>query len=259
MTRVLVTGASGQLGQSIQKLAKDYSQLTFHFTDRKTLDITNKETINIFFSNNQFDYCINCAAYTNVEQAEQDSKKAFAVNAEGVKNLALTCARHKCALIHISTDYVFDGKKENGYLPSDIPNPINEYGRSKLRGEQFLQEILEAYFIVRSSWLYSESGENFYTKILEKAKREKEIYVTDAQRGCPTHASNLARYLIDLISENKRNYGIYHFTDRAPMTWYEFALKIVNDNELKAEVKPATDDNYPTLADRPKNSVLKSG
>src|SRR5690606_37549958 len=160
---ILVTGAQGQLGLTIQELYVGNSAFDFTFTSKSELDITNKREIEIFFEQYKFDYCINCAAYTNVEQAEKTPDLAYKVNAEAVKSLAEVCKEYETTLIHISTDYVFDGEKEIPYTIKDLPNPINEYGKSKLLGEQYVQEILQNYFIVRTSWLYSKKyGKNFY-------------------------------------------------------------------------------------------------
>ncbi len=160
MNQVLVTGAGGQLGKCIQKIIELYPTLEFNFMYSKELDITIIENVNQVFNTGNFDYCINCAAYTNVDQAEQTPEKAFKINAEGAKNLALACKWHNVVLIHISTDYVFDGEKSTPYTVEDEPNPINQYGNSKLKGEKYVQEILKNYFIIRTSWLYSEFGKN---------------------------------------------------------------------------------------------------
>ena len=256
MIRVLVTGASGQLGRCLQKIANLYPTLEVIFMDSKELDITNKKGVNQVFVTGNFDYCINCAAYTNVEQAEKQPEKAFAINGEGVKNMALTSKGHKAVLIHISTDYVFDGEKKSPYTVDDIPNPINEYGKSKLLGERYVQEILKKYFIIRTSWLYSEFGNNFYKTILEKAKIQEVLHVTDQQLGCPTNANNVAKHILELIVSNTKNYGVHHFTDGKPMTWYGFARKILLENDLGDIVHLEKGKNYRTFAKRPKNCVL---
>ncbi len=257
MIRVLVTGASGQLGKCIQKIADIYPILEFTFMDSKELDITNKEGVNQVFSSSNFDYCINCAAYTNVEQAEQTPKRAFKINAEGVKNIALTCEEQGVILIHISTDYVFDGEKITPYVVEDETNPINQYGKSKLRGEKYVQEILNNYFIIRTSWLYSEFGNNFYKTIVKKAKTKKILYITDEQIGCPTKAKNLAEYIIEQIILNELDYGIHHYTDGDAMSWYDFAKTILAENRLDSTAKIVKDDNYRSFVKRPKNSVLE--
>ena len=259
MMRVLVTGSNGQLGLSIQDIANEYLDLEFVFKDRRELDITNKEKVKKVFGSGKFDYCINCAAYTDVEQAENNPEIAFKVNAEGVKNLSEASMKHNTILIHISTDYVFDGEKNTPYIINDNLNPINVYGKSKMMGENYIQEILSDYFIIRSSWLYNKVyGKNFYRTILKKAKNGEIIGVTDEQTGCPTNTLNLARFIITLIVDKNHNYGIYHFTDGESMTWYDFAKRIVQENELNGISTIVKNNSYPSLALRPKYSVLKN-
>ena len=256
MIKVLVTGSEGQLGKSIQKIVYKYPQMTFIFKDKLGLDITDENSVQTVFKKQIFHYCINCAAYTNVEQAEKKLDQAFAVNAEGVKKIASACKKNNVVLVHISTDYVFDGEKKSPYKVDDIPNPINEYGKSKLQGERYIQEILKNYFIIRTSWLYSEFGNNFYKKILEKARTQKVLYVTDQQTGCPTNANNLAKFILELMVLGNKDYGIYHFTDGIAMTWFGFTKKIIKENNLESAVKIAKDNNYGSFAKRPKFSVL---
>lgn len=257
MKNILVTGANGQLGQCLQKIAPLYQEIEFTFKSSKELDITNTFKIQKSFELQKFDYCINCAAYTNVEQAEKTPEIAFRINAEGVKNLALACKEYKITLIHISTDYVFDGEKLEPYTVEDIPNPINEYGKSKLLGENYIKEIFDNYFIIRTSWLYSEFGKNFYTTILKKAYTGEILQVTDVQIGCPTNANNLAVFILNLIADKPLNYGIYNFTDNVVLTWFDFAKKILSENNMGDLVKLVRDKNYRTFAKRPKNSILR--
>ncbi|MGJ8736903.1 dTDP-4-dehydrorhamnose reductase [Zobellia laminariae] len=256
MKSVLVTGANGQLGQSIQKLASDYPQLNFVFVSSIDLDITDIDSIEKRLSNRAFKYCINCAAYTDVENSEKEPEKAFKVNSEGVNNLALVCKEQETVLIHISTDYVFDGEKGTPYEVSDPTNPINVYGASKLMGERHIEEIMDAYFIIRTSWLYSEFGKNFYKIILQKAREGANLSVTDDQIGCPTHAGNLAKHVLDLITGENKSYGIHHFTDEESLSWYGFAKKILRENNLSDKVKLEKAKNYRTFAKRPAYSVL---
>ena len=173
-----------------------------------------------------------------------------------MKNLANSCLKYDITLIHISTDYVFDGEKEEPYTVDDIPNPINEYGKSKLLGEKYAQEILKKYFIVRTSWLYSEFGKNFYTTILKKARNRENLEITANQIGCPTNANSLTMFILNNIIAKKSKFGIHHFTDGKAMTWYDFAKKILEKEGLtdKAELVKAA--NYYTYAKRPINSVL---
>jgi dTDP-4-dehydrorhamnose reductase len=259
MINVLVTGASGQLGRTIQELGVNYPEIDFIFKNSKELDITNNTYVNNVFEEVNFNYCINCAAYTNVEQAEKTPEIAFKVNADGAKNIANACKTNDVILIHISTDYVFDGEKKDPYSVNDLPNPINEYGKSKLLGETNIQEILDDYFIIRTSWLYSKvHGKNFYKTIIAKAQKGELIKVTDQQFGCPTNAENLTKYLLHIISINSNNYGIHHYTDGNAMTWFDFAFQILQNNGFKPSLFLVKDRNYRTFAKRPVFSVLKT-
>jgi len=255
---VLVTGVNGQLGKTLQKLYKNNEDsIKFIFVTKHELDITAPNQVKKYFKNNPVDYCINCAAYTNVEQAEKTPRPAFKVNAEGVKNIAEACKETNTILIHISTDYVFDGEKDAPYTIEDIPNPINEYGKSKLLGEQYIQEKLKRFFIIRTSWLYSkEFGHNFYKTILDKINTEKELFITDAQIGCPTDTINLVKFIYNLILEQSKDFGIKHFCDTKAMTWYDFALQILKENSLEDKIKIVKATKYITFAKRPKNSIL---
>lgn len=257
--RVLVTGSNGQLALTIKELfLNNEFDIAFTFTTKAELDISNKKSINSFFKSQSFDYCINCAAYTNVEQAEKTPETAFRTNSEGVKYLAQNCKNTSTILIHISTDYVFDGKKRSAYTTKDKTKPINEYGKSKLLGEKHIQETTERYFIVRTSWLYSKKyGNNFYRKIVEKARTEQTLNITDAEKGCPTNCENLAMFITSIISKKSEKYGIYHFRDDLEITWYEFAKRILKENNLLNKVKLIKDNNYTTFAQRPVYSVLK--
>lgn len=258
--KVLVTGANGQLGQTIKELyKKNEIGLDFVFVSKTELDITNKAELNTFFSNNRIDYCINCAAYTNVEQAEKTPEIAHKINANGVQNLAQICKKNNVVLIHISTDYVFDGEKKTAYVVGDKTNPINEYGKSKLLGEKHIQNTLTKFFIIRTSWLYSKKyGNNFYKTILKKAKTEKQLSITTEQKGCPTDTINLSKFIITLIHENRLDYGVFHFCDEKEMTWYDFAEQILIENNLTHNINLVKVNNYCTFARRPKSSVLKN-
>ncbi|GAA4279521.1 dTDP-4-dehydrorhamnose reductase [Aquimarina mytili] len=256
MISVLVTGANGQLGQCIKKIEGNYNEVHLYFADSKTLDITNAEGLKSFFSKKSFDFIINCAAYTNVEQAEKEPEKSFLVNAHGAKNLAEVCKSYDITLIHVSTDYVFDGKKRTPYLEADTPNPINEYGKSKLEGERFIQQILEKHFIIRTSWLYSEFGHNFFKTILKKSKTEKELTIITSETGTPTNANDLAQFLLEIIQTNNDKYGVYHFSNQGEATWYDFAKEILKFSGKHESIILKKTDNYPTFADRPKYSVL---
>lgn len=255
MKNVLLTGANGQLGKCLQVLAEKQSDIKFSFYSSAGLDITNREAIEAAFTAETFDFCINCAAYTNVEQAETASEKAFLVNATGAKNLAEVCSSHNTCLLHISTDYVFDGKASSPYLENDPANPINVYGASKLKGEELIQQTLEQYFIVRTSWLYSQFGHNFYNTILKKAEEGADLKITGAQTGTPTNANDLAQFLIEIINSGNKQFGVYHFSNSGQASWYDFAAEILKLSD-NSHIKLKRDDSYQTKAKRPVYSVL---
>jgi len=256
--KVLVTGANGQLGKTIEELySKNDAHLEFVFVSKENLDITKEKELRLFFKMNKFDYCINCAGYTNVEQAEKTPEIAYKVNAEAVKNLAEACKETGVILIHISTDYVFDGVKDEPYSITDLPNPINEYGKSKLLGERYIQSALDRFFIIRTSWLYSKKhGKNFYKSILAKSKVENELTITTEQKGCPTDTVNLAEFIYQIIINRNNEFGVYHYCDEKAMTWYDFAEQILIENNILESIKLVKSNNYRTFANRPKNSVL---
>lgn len=267
MKTILVTGANGQLGKCFQKQAVDYSGFNFLFASSTELDITSKEKINSFFKEQKIDYCINCAAYTNVEKAESEPEKAFLVNAEAVKKLVEICKEHEVVLFHFSTDYVFDGTKDEPYSEEDKTNPLNVYGASKLKGEKYIQEILDNYFIFRTSWLYSEFGHNFYKTILKKTETfakatasegEKDVVlkITEEQTGTPTNANDLASAVLKTIARGNRNYGLYHYANLGETTWYGFAKAILENSGKLNNVNLQASNAYKTIAPRPEHSVL---
>jgi dTDP-4-dehydrorhamnose reductase len=259
MTRILVTGANGQLGRSLRDLAGICAGLDFLFLGKSELDITCRGDINSWFQKYEPHYCINCAAYTKVDQAEKTPSRAYDINVKGVENLVSACIDHDTTLIHISTDYVFDGEKEGGYLPGDEPNPINIYGKTKLEGEKVIQKNMQKYFIIRTSWLYSKKyGPNFYMTILDKAKKGVPFGVTKSQRGCPTDAANLAQHILEIIEKGVREFGISHFTDGIPMSWHEFARRIMEENGLTECMELLKAEEYATFVRRPSNSHLLS-
>lgn len=256
MKKILVTGANGQLGMCIQDAATEFPDLQFVFVSKEQLNIENKEFLNDFFRKHRFSHCINTAAYTNVEKAESESEKTFAINAEAVIELASACKSNKVILLHISTDYVFDGKNKSPYLESDSTNPINVYGSSKLKGEEYIQEICDRFYIFRTSWLYSRYGHNFLNTILRYAEERKPLTITTEQTGTPTNANDLAKALLTVIAQEKGNYGVYHFSNRGETTWYGFAEEILRQTGKLEEVKLAKTNHYSTFAARPGYSVL---
>ena len=258
MTKILVTGGNGQLAQCLKDVVKNNDELDVNFQDLPELDITNKQQLVSYFSKNELDYCINCAAYTAVDLAEEQSDLAYAVNADGPKNLAEVCKKHQVKLLHISTDFVFDGKKQTPYIETDMPNPLGVYGKSKWQGERNIQEIMEDYFILRTSWLYSEYGNNFMKTMLKLSETRDEINVVSDQIGSPTYAGDLAEVLIKIVLSSSTNYGLYHFSNSGAISWYDFAVEIFTQFGKKIEVKPITTKDYPTAAKRPKFSVLET-
>ena len=258
MIKALVTGGNGQLAQCLKDVVNHQDELDVDFQDLPDLDITNKQQLESYFSNNELDYCINCAAYTAVDLAEEQSDLAYAVNAEGPKYLAEVCQKHQVTLIHISTDFVFDGQKRIPYLETDAPNPLSVYGASKLQGERSIQETTEAYFIVRTSWLYSEYGKNFIKTMLSLSETLNEISVVSDQIGSPTYAGDLAEVLIKIVLSSSKAYGLYHFSNFGAISWYDFAVEIFRYFGKTIEVKPIKTKDYPTAAKRPEYSVLNT-
>ena len=257
MTTILVTGGNGQLASCIKDVEKQYDDLNIIYTDHLELDICELNQIQTFFkSNPQIDYCINCAAYTAVDKAETEAEKAFEINATGAKNLAHVCNDHGAVLIHVSTDFVFDGEKNEPYTETDAANPISVYGASKLQGEVEIQQALKEYFIIRTSWLYSEYGNNFMKTMLRLAETRDGISVVSDQIGTPTYAGDLAEIIIQIINTKTEKYGIYHYSNEGVASWFEFAKEIFKLTKNKIKVNPIPSIEYLTPAKRPQFSVL---
>jgi dTDP-4-dehydrorhamnose reductase len=257
MRNVLVTGSNGQLASCIKDLAKQYEDLDFIYTDYKELDICDLNQVNTFFkSNKKIDYCINCAAYTAVDKAESDVEKAFEINANGAKNLAIACSEFDAILIQISTDFVFDGEKKEPYTETDVAKPISVYGASKLQGEIEIKQTLETYFILRTSWLYSEHGANFMKTMLKLAETRDEISVVSDQIGTPTYAGDLADVILKIISSKNTNFGLYHYSNEGVASWYDFAKTIFEASHTQIKLNPIKTEAYPTPAKRPFYSVM---
>jgi dTDP-4-dehydrorhamnose reductase len=254
--KIVITGANGQLGKCLQDIAEYYPHYEFHFKTSKELDITSKLQVYSLYAQEKFDYCINCAAYTAVDKAETNKEKAFLVNAEAVKYLAGACNENNTILIHISTDFVFDGSKTTPYSEEDIPNPINVYGASKLKGEQYAQEILESYFIIRTSWVYSEYGHNFVKTMLRLGAERKELSVVNDQIGSPTYARDLAEAIMEIISSEAIHFGLYHYSNEGAISWFDFAKAIFKLSNIPVRVSPISSSAYSTSAKRPEYSVM---
>jgi dTDP-4-dehydrorhamnose reductase len=254
--KILVTGANGQLGRCLQDVSVGYAEYDFHFKSSIDLDITSNEEIGTLFEQENYDYCINCAAYTAVDKAESEKEKAYLVNAEAVWYLAEACKAVGATLIHISTDFVFDGTKGAPYTEEDTPNPINVYGASKLKGEQYIQGVLTNYFIIRTSWVYSEYGHNFVKTMLRLGSEKDEIGVVNDQIGSPTYAGDLAEVILKIISSKATKYGLYHYSNDGSISWYEYAVEIFTLKQFKVKVNPIGSREFNLPAKRPFQSVL---
>ena len=259
---VLVTGASGQLGQALQSTANQYSDIIFDFYASSELDITHLEQCKSVFQKVNPDFCINAAAYTAVDKAESEPEKARLINVIGAQNLAKACKESNTVLLHISTDFVFDGTATKSYTEENTPNPTGVYGKTKLDGEKAIQAILEKYFIIRTSWVYSEFGNNFMKTMLRLGKERDTLSVVNDQIGTPTNAVDLAKALLTIITvchaKNSlaSDYGIYNFSNEGQCSWYDFAKKIFEIHKIEIDLQPIPTSSYPTPAKRPAFSVL---
>ena len=257
---VLVTGANGQLGQALQSVSGINPQITFVFCSSSGLDITNLQSCIAVFEKYQPDYCINAAAYTAVDKAESETDKAHLINVIGARNIAEVCKKSNAVLLHISTDFVFDGTSITPYTEEDMPNPTGVYGKTKLDGEKAIQEIWNKYFIIRTSWVYSQFGNNFMKTMLRLASERAHLSVVNDQIGTPTNAVDLAEVLIKMIQFCQTTpievFGIYNFSNEGQCSWYDFAKKIFEINSIKIDLQPISSASYPTPAQRPAYSVL---
>ena len=261
--RILVTGKNGQLGKSIHKLVANAEQINeFIFVSREELDLSDGDNIAHYFEGNAFNIIINCAAYTAVDKAEEEQELANQVNHLAVKQLAEVAKTQQAKLIHISTDYVFDGESDKPYTETDETNPINVYGITKLAGEQALQEIMSTdAIIIRTSWVYSEYGNNFVKTILRLGKERDELSVVSDQIGSPTYATDLANAILNTV-QNKafkevgQETQIYHYSNEGEISWHEFAKEILKIAKIDCKVNPIATEQYPTPAKRPKNTLM---
>ncbi|CAG0890415.1 unnamed protein product [Cyprideis torosa] len=243
-----------------QKLAQQYKDdYLFIFTDVEELDITNQSLVETFFFANSIDVCINCAAYTQVDLAEKEVELAFKINADGPAILAKECLDQNALMIHISTDYVFDGKNTTPYTTNDPVNPINVYGKSKAEGERQVMQNNPNSIIIRTAWVYAKThGKNFYQTMKRLMQERDELSIVNDQWGCPTETKDIAQYIMDIISKDDTQPGIRHFTGKEKMTWFQFAEKIKEEIGATCELKPITTAEYPTPAERPMYSVLEN-
>jgi dTDP-4-dehydrorhamnose reductase len=253
---ILVTGANGQLGKELQVLAEFHDNYSFVFTTREELPIQEADKVKQFFAKHKPAWCINCAAYTAVDKAESDRETAFAVNADATGTLAAASKKQQSKFIHISTDYVFDGQSPVPYKEDAPTNPINTYGASKLKGEQLcLQQNPDA-VIIRTAWVYSGFGHNFVKTMLRLMSERPLINVVNDQVGAPTYAADLARCIMHIIVNKKWVPGIYHYSNKGRISWYEFADAIKEFTHSNCTVNPIPSSQYPTPAKRPSFSLL---
>ncbi|RRJ87751.1 dTDP-4-dehydrorhamnose reductase [Flavobacterium macacae] len=256
MKKILVTGSNGQLGSELQSLAAAYSNFEFVFTDRSKLSLEKPETISAYLTAVRPDYIINCAAYTAVDKAESEPELADLINHQAVEALAQWSFLHRAKLIHISTDYVFDGTSALPLKEDDATNPQNEYGRTKLRGEQAALKENPESIIIRTSWVYSEFGNNFVKTMLRLMKERDTLNVVEDQIGSPTYAKDLAQAVLAIISQDQWQGGIYHYSNEGAISWHEFALAIKEMAALDCEISGIPSSQFPTPAKRPAYSLL---
>jgi len=268
--RILVTGKNGQLGKSIHKIVNtkidnNQSSDEFIFVGREDLDLSSENSISHYFGNNdKFDIIINCAAYTQVDKAEQEVELANQINHLAVKQLASFASKQQAKLIHISTDYVFDGESDKPYTETDVTNPINVYGKTKLAGEKAIQGFMPTNaIIIRTSWMYSEYGNNFVKTMLRLGKERDELNVVSDQIGSPTYATDLADAILEIIKskefrEENQTTQIYHYSNEGEINWYEFAKEIFKIAKIDCKVNPITTQQYPAPAKRPRNTIMNS-
>ena len=258
MSRILITGANGQLGNCLRDLAHSDSRHLFFYTDVDELDITNLEQVEDYVSKHDIEVIINAAGYTAVDKAETDAERCFLINRDATRNLALVTKRHDIFLVHISTDYVFDGASSVPYKPEDTINPQSVYGCSKAAGEAAIRETGCHAVVIRTSWLYSEYGGNFVKTMLRLGRERDEIRVVDDQFGGPTYAGDLAQFIMAVVSQRNFIEGmrIYHFANQGVISWNEFARQIMRNASLSCKVLPVSTAEYGAVAPRPAFSVF---
>lgn len=254
MNQIIIVGGKGQLGQCLQeKISGAYN---FVFLGSADLDISDAAQIAAVFEQYKPVYCINCAAYTAVDQAEEDLDRAFEINEFAVKRLAENCVKHGTTLIHISTDFVFNGDSSIPLTETLHTSPVNVYGLSKLKGEQEIQQVMEQYYIIRTSWLYSEKANNFVKTMLKLAQSRSELTVIYDQVGTPTYAMDLAEVILKIVQNDPAAYGVYHYSNEGVASWYDFAKAVFEFAEIDMKVLPVASSAFITKAKRPHYSVL---
>jgi dTDP-4-dehydrorhamnose reductase len=254
--KIWITGYKGMLGYDLVKILDDNAEYELILTDKEDIDITNLDEVLKIVKEEEIELIINASAYTDVDGSQTNKEIAYNVNAIGAKNLAIASKKHDIKLIHISSDYVFNGDKNKPYTENDDVNPINYYGETKLQGEKLIQENMNKYFIIRTQWLYGINNNNFVKTMLKLSKNNNEINVVNDQYGSPTFSKDLAIAIGELIESNK--YGLYHVTNSGDCSWFEFAKLIFKIANINIIVNPVSTSQYPTPAKRPKYSVLSN-
>jgi dTDP-4-dehydrorhamnose reductase len=253
---VLVTGANGQLGMALRTGSGNFEGIKLYFTDVDTLDILDKPAVESYIRSCGIDTVVNCAAYTAVDRAEDDAERCMRINCDAVRNIGEVAVSSGAKVIHISTDYVFDGKGARPYREDDAANPRSVYGKSKLAGEQALMAACPDAVIIRTAWLYSETGANFMKTMLRLGTERDGVSVVADQQGTPTYAGDLADVILKILASGTFVPGIYHYTDEGACTWYDFAVRIFEIAGLKCRVNPLASSGYPVRAVRPAYSIL---
>lgn len=253
---ILVTGKSGQLGSELLSIQISYPAFQWVFLDRKDLDLCHTVVVQEVFERYDPAFFINCAAYTAVDKAEEEQKEAATVNTDAVGIIAAACSQYNTELVHISTDYVFDGRGTEPYLPEDETEPINYYGQTKRLGEEKALDANKKTIIIRTSWVYSSYGKNFVKTMLRLMNEKSSISVVNDQIGAPTYARDLAVAIMDIITASVKHYGVYHFSNEGVITWFDFAKAIREITGLHCDIKPISTEGFPTPAARPKYAVL---
>nr|WP_174236948.1 dTDP-4-dehydrorhamnose reductase [Mucilaginibacter sp. L196] len=256
MKNIIVFGAAGQLGQCLKKVAEEKGISNIHFLPENEANILDTAAIDKTFAQYKPAYAINCAAYTAVDKAEDELDLARKINKTGAENLAIACKAHNAALVHISTDFVFKGNTPDPLVEEDAAEPISVYGLTKLEGEQDIVRILPEHFIIRTSWLYSEFGNNFVKTMLKYGAERDLLKIIADQVGTPTYGIDLAACVLDIISSGKAEYGIYHYSNEGVTSWYDFAKGIFDLSATEVKVLPIRTSEYPTKATRPAYSVM---
>ncbi|MBT3173980.1 MAG: dTDP-4-dehydrorhamnose reductase [Lentimicrobiaceae bacterium] len=258
MKNILITGSNGQLGSEIREISDQYENYNFIFTDVEELDLTISEDIVSFFTDNKIDACINCAAYTAVDKAEDEVELAMLVNSTAVENLSKVCKNNGTLLFHISTDYVFNGKHFMPYVETDTVSPDSQYGLSKLKGEEAVMLNCDKAIIVRTSWLYSSHGNNFVKTLIKLGNERDQLSVVSDQVGTPTYAADLAEAIMVMIAsfDETKPKEIYHFSNEGAISWYDFGKAIMKLSDIECAINPIDSKDYPSKANRPFYSVL---